>query len=167
MAEDVLYRNPGEGRTWLVGGGDYVTMKTRGVEVDGRFCAFEVSSTPGFGPPLHTHDWAEHFYVLDGEFEFDRVVDGRLETIVGGPGSTVSVSSGAPHAFRNATTGMGRMLVVHAPAGLEDFFEAFGVEVENVGDVPAGLEHPDPATMGEILPRYGVHPVVELAGARR
>src|SRR5262249_8334101 len=72
--------HPGEGKTWLVGGGDYVTMKTRGNEVDGRCRAVEVSPTRALGPPLRTHEWAEHFYVLDGEFEFDRVVDGRLET---------------------------------------------------------------------------------------
>jgi quercetin dioxygenase-like cupin family protein len=163
MAEGVLFRRPGEGKTWLVGGGDYVTMKTRGSEVGDQFCTFEVASTPGFGPPLHTHAWAEFFYVLEGEFEFQRDVDGEVETIVGGPGSTLSVPSGVAHTFRNSTTGMGRMLVLHAPAGLEDFFQAYGVEVERVGDVPEGLERPDPAAMGEILPRYGVHPVAELA----
>jgi quercetin dioxygenase-like cupin family protein len=166
MTEAVLFRGPRDGKTWLVGGGDYVTMKTRGSEVDEQFCAFEVATTPGFGPPLHTHDWAEFFYVLEGEYEFQRVVDGDVETIVGGSGSTLSVPPGVPHTFRNSTSGTARMLIVHAPAGLEDFFEAYGVEVARVGDVPAALEPPDPASMGEILPRYGVHVVAELAAGR-
>jgi quercetin dioxygenase-like cupin family protein len=165
MAEDVLCRPAGEGKTWLVGGGDYVTMKTRGNEVDERFCTFEVASTPGFGPPLHTHAWAEFFYVLEGEYEFQRVVDGQVETVLGGRGTTLSVPAGAAHTFHNATSGLARMLVVHAPAGLEDFFEAYGVEVAHVGDVPAGLEPPDPAQMAEVLPRHGVHVVAELAGS--
>jgi quercetin dioxygenase-like cupin family protein len=166
MTEPVLFRRPAEGKTWLVGGGDYVTMKTRGSEVGEQFCSFEVATTPGFGPPLHTHEWAEFFYVLEGEYEFQRVVDGDVETIVGGAGATLSVPSGEPHTFRNATSGTARMLIVHSPAGLEDFFEAYGVEVAHVGDVPAGLELPDPASMGEILPRYGVHVVAEFAAGR-
>jgi hypothetical protein len=49
------------------------------------------------------------------------------------------------------------MLIVHAPAGLESFFEAYGIPVEKVGDpLPAGAEPPDPALMGEILPAHGV-----------
>ena len=50
MPDDVIMRRPGEDKTWLVGGGDYVTMKTRGAEVGEQLCAFEVASTPGFGP---------------------------------------------------------------------------------------------------------------------
>ena len=102
--------------------------------------------------------------MLEGEYEFQRVVDGEVETVVGGSGATLSVPADVPHTFRNATGGMARMLIVHSPAGLEDFFEAYGVEVAKVGDVPAGLEPPDPAKMGEVLPRYGVHVVAELAG---
>lgn len=48
-------------------------------------------------------------------------------------------------------------MIVHAPPGLESFFEAYGVPVENVGDpLPANAESPDPALMGEILPAHGV-----------
>jgi quercetin dioxygenase-like cupin family protein len=166
MTEGVVSRRAGEGKTWLVGGGDYVTMKTRGSEVGDEFCAFEVATTPGFGPPLHTHAWAEFFYVLEGEFEFQRVVDGELETIVAAPGATLSVPAEAAHTFKNATQGFARMLIVHAPAGLEDFFEAYGVEVEQVGDVPEGLAAPDPATMGRVLRDHGVNIVGELAGSR-
>ena len=70
MSEQVVVRGPGEGRTLLVGGGDYVTYKTRSDETAGAYFCFEVSTTPGFGPPLHTHAYRELFYVLDGEYEF-------------------------------------------------------------------------------------------------
>jgi AcrR family transcriptional regulator/quercetin dioxygenase-like cupin family protein len=157
---NVFIRNADEGRTFLVGGGDYVTVKVRGAEVGDEYCMFEASTTPGFGPPLHTHEWAESFYVLEGQFEFQRVAGDRIETITGGPGTTVVVPPGVPHAFRNGLATMSKMLIVHVPAGLESFFEEYGVEVERVGDVPAGVEPPDPAVMGEILPRHGV----ELVG---
>jgi hypothetical protein len=58
------------------------------------------------------------------------------------------------------------MLITHAPAGLESFFEEYGVEVEKVGEVPEGLEAPDPAQMAQVLPRHGVHIVGVPAGSR-
>src|SRR5438477_6352766 len=62
MTEQVIVRGPDEGRTLLVGGGDYVTYKVASAETDGGYFCFEVSTTPGFGPPLHTHDYRECFY---------------------------------------------------------------------------------------------------------
>jgi quercetin dioxygenase-like cupin family protein len=152
----VLVHAPGDGKLFLVGGNDYVQFKVRGADVGETFCQFEVATTPGFGPPLHTHEWGESFYVLEGEFEFDRLVDGDVETITAGAGATVSVPPGVAHGFRGKTEGS-RMLITHAPAGLESFFEEFGIEVSRVGEVPAGLEPPDPARMAEVLPRHGVH----------
>jgi quercetin dioxygenase-like cupin family protein len=152
---------PGEGRILLVFGSDYVTDKVRGKDVGGDMCQFEVASPPGSGPPLHTHDWAESFYILDGEFEFQTLVDGKLETIVGRPGATVYLPRGVPHGFKNSADRISTMLTTHAPAGFESYFEEYGVEVEKVGDVPAGLEPPDPAQMAEILAHHGVQ-IVEM-----
>jgi hypothetical protein len=83
MSESVIVRGPGEGRTLLVGGGDRVTYKVRSAETDGSYFCFEVSTTPGFGPPLHTHSYRELFYVLEGEYEFTIERDGKTETITG------------------------------------------------------------------------------------
>lgn len=154
---EVRIAEPGDGRIFLVGGSDYVTFKVRGKDVGEDFCQFEVATTPGFGPPMHTHDWAESFYVVEGEYEFQTLDGDETVTIVGRPGATVSLPRGVPHSFRNSGTGLSRMLITHAPAGLESFFEEYGVEVESVGDVPEGLEPPDPEQMGEVLPRHGVH----------
>ena len=161
----VRISEPGEGRIFLVGGSDYVTFTVRGKDVGDDMCQFETAVTPGYGPPLHTHDWAESFYILDGEFEFQTLVDGQLETIVGRPGATVYLPRGVPHAFRNSADRISRMLITHAPAGLESFFEEFGIEVAKVGDVPAGLEPPDPAQMADILARHGVQIVGAPIGA--
>lgn len=165
MSEQVVVRGPGEGRTLLVGGGDYVTYKTRSAETDGAYFCFEVSTTPGFGPPLHTHAYRELFYVLEGEYEFTLQRGERLETISAGAGTSVSVPPNIPHTFKNATQGPARLLFVHLPAALESFFEEFGIPVEEPGHTPDDLEPPDFGAMAAALERNGVHVVADRASA--
>jgi quercetin dioxygenase-like cupin family protein len=150
MSESVIVRGPGEGRTLLVGGGDRVTYKVRSAETDGSYFCFEVSTTPGFGPPLHTHEYRELFYVLEGEYEFTVERDGELETIIGTPGTTIAVPPNVPHTFKNGSGAPARLLFVHDPAALEGFFEEFGVE----DGVEA--EPPDFGAMAAALERNGV-----------
>ncbi len=161
MSEQVVVRRPGEGRTLLVGGGDYVTYKARSAETGGAYFCFEVSTTPGFGPPLHQHAYRELFYVLEGSYEFTLERDGQLETIVAGAGSSVAVPPDVPHTFKNATGAPARLLFVHQPAALEEFFEEFGVPVARAGETPDNLEPPDYEAMGAALERNGVRIVGE------
>ena len=156
MSEQVLLRGPGDSRTMLVGGGDYVTYKVASGESDGAYFCFEASTTPGFGPPLHRHAYRELFYVLEGSYEFMLEREGQLETIAAGAGSTVSVPRNVAHTFKNATDGPARLLFVHQPAALEEFFEQFGVPVAAVGDAPEDLEPPDFGAMAAALERNGV-----------
>jgi quercetin dioxygenase-like cupin family protein len=156
MNERVIARGPGEGRTLLVGGGDRVTYKVRSAETDGSYFCFEVSTTPGFGPPLHTHAYRELFYVLEGEYEFTVERDGQLETVTGSPGTAVAVPPNVPHTFKNGSSAPARLLFVHQPAALEEFFEDFGVPLETGAEE---LEPPDPAAMVAALERNGVHVV--------
>ena len=147
MSESVIVRGPGEGRTLLVGGGDRVTYKVRSAETEGSYFCFEVSTTPGFGPPLHTHAYRELFYVLEGEYEFTV----EHETITGVPGTCIAVPPNVPHTFKNASGAPARLLFVHQPAALEEFFEEFGVEDG------AEAEPPDFGAMAAALERNGVH----------
>ncbi len=156
MSESVTVRGPGEGRTLLVGGGDYVTYRVTSAETDGAYFCFEVSTTPGFGPPLHAHDYRELFYVLDGKYEFTLDRGGQLETIVGGPGTTIAIPPNVPHTFKNVTDQPARLLFVHQPAALEEFFEEFGVPVDGPGARPEDGEPPDFAAMAGALERNGV-----------
>jgi quercetin dioxygenase-like cupin family protein len=159
MSEQVVVRGAGEGRTLLVGGGDYVTYKATSAETGGAYFCFEVATTPGFGPPLHRHSYRELFYVLQGSYEFTFERDGRLETIVAAAGSSLAVPPNVAHTFKNATDAPARLLFVHQPAALEAFFEEFGVPVEGAGEAPDELEPPDFAAMGEALERNGVRVV--------
>lgn len=163
MSEQIVVRGPGEGRTLLVGGGDYVTYKVASAETDGAYFCFEVSTTPGFGPPLHRHAYRELFYVLEGSYEFTLERGGQLETIVAEAGSAVSVPSNVAHTFKNATDGPARLLFVHQPAALEEFFEEFGVAVDRVGGAPDELEPPDYGAMAAALERNGVRVVAPSA----
>jgi quercetin dioxygenase-like cupin family protein len=156
VSEKVMVRHRGEGRTVLVGGADYITYKVRSAETDGAFFCFEASSSPGFGPPLHSHAYRELFYVLEGRYEFTLEQDGELRTILGEPGTAVSVDGDVPHTFRNAGNSQGRLLFVHLPAALEEFFEEYGVPVGGHGEPPDGLEPPDFGAMAAALERNGV-----------
>jgi hypothetical protein len=59
-----------------------------------------------------------------------------------------------PHTFKNAGAAPARLLFVHQPAALEEFFEEFGVPVDVAGD---GAEPPDVDAMAAALERNGVH----------
>ena len=156
MSERVIVRHRDEGRTVLVGGADYITYKVRSGETDGAFFCFEASSSPGFGPPLHSHAYRELFYVLEGEYEFTLEQGGEWRTVLGRPGTAVSVDANVPHTFRNAGDSQGRLLFVHIPAALEEFFEEYGVPVTRPGELPEGLEPPDFGAMAAALERNGV-----------
>ena len=157
MSEQVIVRGPGEGRSLLVGGGDYVTYKASSAETDGAYFCFEVSTTPGFGPPLHTHEYRELFYVLEGSYEFTLQRGGQTETVVGTAGTSIAIPPNVPHTFKNAGEVPARLLFVHQPAALESFFEEFGVPVSRPGELPDGLEPPDFQAMAAALERNGVH----------
>lgn len=156
MSEKVIVRHGNEGKTVLVGGADYITYKVRSAESNGAFFCFEASSSPGFGPPLHSHTYRELFYVLEGEYEFRVEQGGELRSILAKPGAAMSVDAEVPHTFRNAGESQGRLLFVHIPAALEEFFEEYGISVNGPGDVPPGLEPPDFAAMAVALERNGV-----------
>jgi quercetin dioxygenase-like cupin family protein len=156
MSERVIVRHGGEGKTVLVGGADYITYKVRSAEAGGAFFCFEASSSPGFGPPLHRHPYRELFYVLEGEYEFTVEQDGELGTVRGRPGTAVSVDGDVAHTFRNAGESQGRLLFVHIPAALEQFFEEYGVPVGEHGEVQDDIEPPDFGAMAAALERNGV-----------
>jgi quercetin dioxygenase-like cupin family protein len=165
VSTNVVARHRGEGKTVLVGGADFITYMVKSDESDRSFFCFEASSSPGFGPPLHTHSYRELFYVVEGVYEF-TVEDGEMRTIQGRAGTVVAVAPDVPHTFRNVGDTQGRLLFVHMPAALEEFFEEYGVPVSRPGEVPEGLEPPDLEEMAAALERNGVN-VINASGAIR
>jgi quercetin dioxygenase-like cupin family protein len=55
----------------------------------------------GVGPPPHSHNWDESFYIVAGNVEFN--CDGK--TVVCFPGTLVHVPAGTVHSFRYLVDG--------------------------------------------------------------
>jgi len=71
----------------------------------------------GMGPPPHSHDWDETFYVTKGEIEFGLGDD----TSVARPGTLVHVPAGATHWFRFCEGG-GEMVSLTSRLGASKLF---------------------------------------------
>lgn len=98
----------------------------------------------GGGPPvIHRHEYAEVFYILEGEFEITTVSPEGEAHPVGrvAPGDSVAIPSWAWHNFRNVGGVPGRLFAVHSGVRMEEFAREVGVAVED----PAGA--PAPATL--------------------
>jgi quercetin dioxygenase-like cupin family protein len=101
----------------------------RGEEAGGQVSVTEIVVPPRAGPPLHTHDFDEAFYMLEGELIFqveDEVVTKRAGELSFAPRNVV-------HALANHSDAPARYVLVCTPAGFERHWarvaaEAAGVE---------------------------------------
>src|SRR6516162_10303413 len=118
---DGLILPPGAGRA-VSGAG--MTLKV-GAEQSRAWSAFEAEVAPGFDVGAHLHNEVEElFYILDGELDL-LAFEPRIRTadnwrgwesadgarvLRGGPGATMFVPAGCPHAFANPGTTPARMI---------------------------------------------------------
>ncbi len=102
----------------------------RGEETGGQVSVTEIVMPPhNAGPPLHTHDFDEAFYVLEGELVFQ--VEQALATKAAG--EVVFAPRNVAHALANHSDAPARYLLTCTPAGFERHWartaaEAAGVE---------------------------------------
>lgn len=91
----------------------------------------------GTGPPLHSHNWDESFYVLKGQVEFS--CGGKTELCM--PGTLVHVPAGTIHGFRYGSGG-GQMLELTGQGGsATQMFTAIDKEIPpGPPDIPKVLE---------------------------
>jgi quercetin dioxygenase-like cupin family protein len=98
----------------------------------------------GTGPPPHSHNWDESFYVLKGKIEFTCAG----QTVACMPGTLVHVPAGNVHAFRYGAGG-GEMLELTGQGGSATrMFTAVSHEI------PPGP--PDVLKVVEVLKQNGV-----------
>jgi len=91
----------------------------------------------GAGPPPHSHDWDESFYVLRGEVEINCA--GKVATL--GPGSLVHVPRGTVHGYRFGTGGGGMLEVSGHGGSATTMFKNVGKEFPRAdGDIPRLLD---------------------------
>lgn len=92
----------------------------RSEDTGGLYSFFEVTTSPGGGPPLHVHSAEdEAFLVVEGGYAI-QLGDQVHEA---GPGMLVYGPRGVPHKFRNLSGSPSRMYVIATPGGVEGFFE--------------------------------------------
>ena len=132
---------------WVMG--SLLQIVIGGDQTGGAYAVAEDRSSPGFGPPPHTHAREdEAFYVIEGEYLFG----GENGEVRAGPGTFVHAPKGRRHWWRNVGDGPGRHLEIFVPAGLEKMFEEIGEQAHATNDPPP----PSPARLLEAAPRYGV-----------
>jgi quercetin dioxygenase-like cupin family protein len=87
----------------------------RSEETGGHVSMTEIMVPPhNAGPPLHTHNFDEAFYVLEGELIFQ--IEDRLEAKGAGQ---LSFASRIAHALANHSSAPARYVLVCTPAGFE------------------------------------------------
>lgn len=145
MNTNVLHA--GQGRSvWVVG--DFYTFLATGEVTNGAYALIHATVPPGGGPPPHIHRREdEAFFVLEGQIAFQ--VDGRC--ISATTGAWVTLPKGTLHAFRNAGTTPGKMLILVSPSGLEKFFEEVGHASKEESVRPAAIEK-----LLAVAPKYGI-----------
>src|SRR6201987_5820317 len=101
---------PKEGRTIEVGG-TRLTWKARAADTGYANSIYEMDLPPGKGIPIHSHPYAEVFYVVSGHTDFLRIdEDGKEEWVRCGPGDTLLAPMNALHAFHNRTDKPSRVI---------------------------------------------------------
>jgi mannose-6-phosphate isomerase-like protein (cupin superfamily) len=147
-----VIRNAGAGRTVAVVGDVYRFLAT-GEDTNGKYALWEALVPPGGGPPPHVHSREEEgFYVLEGEITF-TMGDQRL---VATAGMFANMPVGTPHAFRNESGKVAKMLISVAPAGLEQMFFEFGVPLAEGATTALPPTKEEIEKLLAVAPRYGI-----------
>ena len=105
----------------------------------------DVTSTDRVGPPVHTQQWHEVQYVIEGEAEF--WLDGGWHRV--GAGGVQVLPAGVPHTVR-VPEGEARILLVTMGAPFDTFIRDMVALDNQGGDVGRAK--------GEAAARHGVRP---------
>ena len=101
----------------------------RSEETGGHLSVTEIVVPPhSAGPPLHTHDFDEAFYVLEGEMIFQ--VDDALLTK--GAGELSFAARNVTHALANHSDAPARYMLVCTPAGFERHWARIAADAAGV-----------------------------------
>lgn len=136
--------------------GALMNLKATGDDTGGAFALVDQLVDPGVETPYHVHHNEEElFYVLDGEIDCYYGDDGD-EQIRAGPGETVFLPRDIPHGFRVVSDAPCRMLVLVAPAGVEELWIEAGEPAPELTTPPPPEEPPDLDALAALFDQYGV-----------
>ena len=123
----------------------------RSEQSDGRVSIIESEMPAGAkGPPLHTHEFDEAFYVLEGELTI-QLAD---ELLIVAAGEVGFAPSGTPHTLANRGAKVARFVIVCTPAGFEREFARRAAAEAGV-EPPAWAMQPIPKVT-VVGPRIGL-----------
>jgi quercetin dioxygenase-like cupin family protein len=109
----------------------------RSEETGGHVSVTEIVVPPhSAGPPLHTHDFDEAFYMLEGELIFQ--VEDALMTK--GAGELSFAPRNAAHALANHSDAPARYVLVCTPAGFERHWARIAAEAAGVEPPPWAMQ---------------------------
>ena len=138
-SQGVKKLGPQEGRTKDVAG-VRLTWKATGEDTGYATSFYQMDLPPGKGIPLHSHPYAEVFYIVSGYTDFLRVnEDGEEEWVRCGPGDTLIAPMNALHAFHNRTDKVSRF-ISSSVYYHEVFFESYAPTVDINDPIPAETE---------------------------
>jgi quercetin dioxygenase-like cupin family protein len=130
--------------------GTLLVLKATAEQTGGQFCLCEQQARRGTATPLHRQpEDDETFFVLAGELQFFL---GDGSAVTAGPGATVHVPAGVPHAFV-VTSAEARFLNLTTP-NHEAFFRAASEPASE--PVLPSAEPPDMAKVVAAAERFGV-----------
>jgi quercetin dioxygenase-like cupin family protein len=134
--------------------GEQFTFKVTQAETNGAFSIIEMLAFPGGGPPFHTHPSAETFVILEGEFEFTGLDDGKPFVFRATAGDTVFIPGGDPHTYQAVGESPGRTMLVFTPGReMESFFAEAGFPLT---DESASTPPPDFPAMIALAEKHGM-----------
>src|SRR3954467_6568824 len=109
----------------------------RSEQTGGHLSVTEIEVPPHTaGPPLHTHDFDEAFYMVEGELIFQ--VENTIETKRAGELSFAPRN--APHALANHSDTPARYVLVCTPAGFERHWARVAAEAAGHEPPPWALQ---------------------------
>ncbi|MBS7231224.1 cupin domain-containing protein [Flavobacterium psychroterrae] len=123
----IITVNETQGQKLNIAGGNYRIIIS-GKQTDGEYAVIEMSVPPGAGPNPHSHaDFAETFYVLEGEVSFKS----ELGSYVAKKNSFINIPKGGiVHGFKNLSNETAKLLCTVTPAGLDGLFEEMAEYME-------------------------------------
>lgn len=118
------------------------TQKMAGDGTSNSWVSHEITGKAGEGAPLHSHPWAETFYILAGEMEVQLGNRKALAT----PGMFMYVPENVAHGFRICSPTVRVLETI--PASAEGFYRETGAKVPTLP--------PDMDVFQAICAKYGV-----------
>ena len=105
--------------------GTQIRFLCEGHSTNSAWSAMEVTMPQDAGPPPHTHQWDEAYFITEGEVLFTV----GEEQFTANAGDFVYTPGGVAHGFRGASAQPARVLIFDAPAHAGNFFKRVDREV--------------------------------------